>query len=681
MRLRKLVVQGVTSFESTVTIDFDAIGPGVIAFAGPNGSGKTTLLECSGPGIGFCELPSRAKSPDVRASPLAEWVGPKGGEVREWFAIGEHEYDAHVKFTAGGSAKGFLTRDGEPQVSGKIGEYKKAMARLLGKPEAFYASEFAVQEGRHKFGSLGVADRKELFAFYLDLGRIQRAHKIARDRLNALDTSAIDRAEGELRELERRLADAEQRLRDARSRLPALREGATTAQARADAVAEQAALAELVDEFDAAAEDFAIARERLSAARERLERNPAPEGTAPDADAAQQGVDRAREDARHARTLIADEDAAEDRLLGARSALEDATRRAAVVERVPCRGAGEFAACEFLREGVEACGKLKSLRKAVAGAEVEVERAAQDREAFEPASVDDALAKLRAVQRERDDWHTAQARHERARDAVDAAREAVASARERARQLKARLPDPVPDDLPTLDDVDRLRRAARDAARALEDAVREEERAASAVEHVQGQIKAATDRLRAARAKAAEADDLRLLVRALGPNGVQALEIHAAGPRVSDLTNDLLAACYGDRFVFELRTLRDKKDGDGVVETFEPWIIDSDARRAGAGPLNRYSGGERVVLDEAFRTSLSLFGRERRTSTIETLWRDEPAGALDAENAPRYTAMLKRARELGGFYQVLYVTHDPLAIEAADAVVRLDMDGNVWVER
>ena len=47
-----------------------------------------------------------------------------------------------------------------------------------------------------------------------------------------------------------------------------------------------------------------------------------------------------------------------------------------------------------------------------------------------------------------------------------------------------------------------------------------------------------------------------LLERALGREGIQALEIDAAGPEVSQTCNELLQACYGPRFRVELRTIR-----------------------------------------------------------------------------------------------------------------------------
>ena len=44
----------------------------------------------------------------------------------------------------------------------------------------------------------------------------------------------------------------------------------------------------------------------------------------------------------------------------------------------------------------------------------------------------------------------------------------------------------------------------------------------------------------------------------------------------------------------------------------------------------------------------------------ETLFRDETVGALDAVNGKEYVRMLRRAMDLGGFHQVVFICHTPL---------------------
>lgn len=93
--------------------------------------------------------------------------------------------------------------------------------------------------------------------------------------------------------------------------------------------------------------------------------------------------------------------------------------------------------------------------------------------------------------------------------------------------------------------------------------------------------------------------------------------------------------------------------------------------------LASLSGGEQVVIDEAFRMASCLFTSRRWEEPTLTLWRDETVGALDHDNALRYVQMLKKARELGGFHQIIYVTHDDRAVLTADAVIRISESGEV----
>jgi len=170
--------------------------------------------------------------------------------------------------------------------------------------------------------------------------------------------------------------------------------------------------------------------------------------------------------------------------------------------------------------------------------------------------------------------------------------------------------------------------------------------------------------------------DWSLLERALGKDGVQALEIDASGPAVGETVNELLASCYGTRFSIAFETLREKKSVRGeFAETFDVKCFDAGAER----PVEALSGGEKVVIGEAIGLAIAILNARKSGIRWETLWRDETAGALDPENADRYVLMLRRARELGGFHQVIFVSHSPEVTEAAD--VRLVVaGGRVTVE-
>ncbi len=208
------------------------------------------------------------------------------------------------------------------------------------------------------------------------------------------------------------------------------------------------------------------------------------------------------------------------------------------------------------------------------------------------------------------------------------------------------------------------------AERALRDADQLLARVRAALEQVQAR-QAQLEPLRAAQARALmHLGDWSMLAKALGKDGVQALEIDAAGPEVAHITNELLESCYGPRFAISFETLREKKSARGeYAEAFDITVLDAGAER----PVESLSGGEKVVIGEALGLAISILNARKSGIRYETLWRDETAGALDPENAARYVLMMRRARELGGFHQVVFVSHSPEVWESAD--VRLEVAG------
>lgn len=171
----------------------------------------------------------------------------------------------------------------------------------------------------------------------------------------------------------------------------------------------------------------------------------------------------------------------------------------------------------------------------------------------------------------------------------------------------------------------------------------------------------------------------QLLTKAFGRDGLPTLEIDAAGPTVSNLTNDLLSACFGPRFTVDLVTQEARADGKGLKEIFSIFVFDNqfggDQR-----DIADLSGGERVIVEEALRAALALFVNSRNEMPIRTLWRDETVGALDPENAIRYVSMLRRLQDLGGYAHILFISHNLDAAALADTEIRVH-DGQLDVVR
>src|SRR6185369_12890040 len=108
--------------------------------------------------------------------------------------------------------------------------------------------------------------------------------------------------------------------------------------------------------------------------------------------------------------------------------------------------------------------------------------------------------------------------------------------------------------------------------------------------------------------------DWKILEAALGRDGIQALEIDAAGPEVARLTNDLLEACYGPRFSVSFETLREKKSARGeYAEAFDVKVYD----RGEVRQVEQLSGGEKVVVGEGLGLAIAIY--QARKNRIQ--WR------------------------------------------------------------
>lgn len=212
-------------------------------------------------------------------------------------------------------------------------------------------------------------------------------------------------------------------------------------------------------------------------------------------------------------------------------------------------------------------------------------------------------------------------------------------------------------------------------ARALEAAERLQ-KARSAVAVVEQQLAAAREGVE--RIARLEADRSRLewdladwnrLASDLGRDGLQAAEIDAAGPELTELVNDLLHTCHGPRFTVSIETTRLSADGKRQLEGCEVRVIDTERGRD--AEASTFSGGERVIIGEAVSLALAMLACRRSGIEGATLVRDESGAALDAANRPVYVAMLRRAADLVGAQHILFVSHDSQVVELADA--RIDI--------
>jgi exonuclease SbcC len=202
----------------------------------------------------------------------------------------------------------------------------------------------------------------------------------------------------------------------------------------------------------------------------------------------------------------------------------------------------------------------------------------------------------------------------------------------------------------------------------------------------QAQIKQRQEQLEAARTRLAqvevelgtarnECEEFNYLAKVFGPDEIQLCEIQAAGPQVSIMVNSLLEGCFDNKFEIRFRTQRPKADGKGMVDDFDVEVRNKNLDRTCL--VDELSGGQFVLVNEAVNLGIAIYNmRQGEGIRYETLFRDETVGALDAANGKEYVRMLRRAMDLGGFHQVIFICHTPLVWELADRILSVG-DGRV----
>ena len=494
------------------------------------------------------------------------------------------------------------------------------------------------------------------------------------------------------------------------------------------AVAEVHRLRGLLDDADAI--DRAVAeRDRLQAERRALTDAIGEAASALEqATKADRGaLEAARAELRDARQLAArrreehilDASEAMRAMHGATERVRRAERAVELLSQVPCGGKAvdgvDCSTCPMLLNASDARDDLPALRESAVKAEAAVAALAEDKAVdIAQERVTDLEATAATLERdlasarEASDQSTAAQRREVA--GLDqslagladmlAKRDGVTAARARLPDVEARVADLFAEAKRAEGDLeahDGAKPAAPDStavdAAALVVAERERDRGARRDEHEQAisSVSRLTAQVESLGDPAADLAELAkpmgrlsrlqsgfaLVASGLGRSGVQALLFDAAGPTVSGLINDLLAAAYGGRFTTALQTIRPGSRG-GLKEVFTLDVM--DGRHGGTVPPEGLSGGERVLLDEALKLALAIYNARQGGDDLRTLWRDECAGALDADAAAAYPSILREARRLGDFHRVYFISHDERVWSQADGLIRIGLDGAVSLE-
>ncbi len=357
---------------------------------------------------------------------------------------------------------------------------------------------------------------------------------------------------------------------------------------------------------------------------------------------------------------------------------------------VPCRGEGPYASCPKIQRAVEASKRTPTLEGegATLSIEVEVQRASLVQIA-KPSSeltrtLEDCELERRKIDQERQRYEELQAvearRDERQKslDRLNQARSEIITEeirkKESALSAFADLDSKMQASRREIENADRLIvscRHERDGLIARQAQIKQRQEQMEAAQTRLAQVEAELGATRI------EQEDYTYLARVFGPDEIQLCEIQAAGPEVSILVNSLLEGCFDNKFEIRFRTQRPKADGKGMVDDFDVEVRNKNLDRTCL--VDELSGGQFVLVNEAVNLGIAIHNmRQGEGIRYETLFRDETVGALDVANGKEYVRMLRRAMDLGGFHQVIFICHTPLVWELADQILTVG-DGHVVV--
>jgi exonuclease SbcC len=704
MRLHHLRLRGITeAFPNEVSVDFEALGQGLIALVGENGAGKSTLIGSIFAAL-FRQLPGQKRS-------LYDFATHPQPEIDLTFSVNGACYRSLLKIDPKSrQMESYLfNRDGKPLTNGKKEPFEELVRKCAGTPDFFLSSIFSSQKRTGNFLSLDRSGRKELFIReLLGLDRLrliaaaakEKGEEVAKGMIGLegqckslrelVDAGVEDPAEVEaqLAEVSSRLEklEAEKRVaqqevlelqaRDA-NRKPLLAEVETLRQRlrKTDAeIAETKRLVAKEESLLAGKKDLADLTHRgmsLAARIEELHRQIREI----------QGLETSnRETERTVQTLDAE-------LRANLAELERLRVEREELAIVPCLGEGPYASCPKIRRAVEAGEKIAALEGEVTtlSLEVEVQRSSLVQIAMPSFEL---TRTLEGCERERRKVDQERQQFEGLR-AVEARREERLKGLERLNQTRADLAEEVASKdsaLSAFSDLDTQMQASRRQIEKVDQLIVSSRRERDGLIARQAQIKQRQEQLETARTRLAqveaelgtaqtELEDYNYLSRVFGPDEIQLCEIQAAGPEVSTLVNALLEGCFDNKFEIRFRTQRPKADGRGMVDDFDVEVLNKNLDRTCL--VDELSGGQFVLVNEAVNLGVAIYNmRQGEGICHETLFRDETVGALDAANGKEYVRMLRRAMDLGGFHQVIFICHTPLVWELADQILTVG-DGDV----
>ncbi len=706
MRLHHLRLRGITeAFPNEVCVDFDSLGEGLIAIVGENGAGKSTLIGSVFAAL-FRQLPGQKRS-------LYDFATHAQPEIDLTFSVNGARYRSLLKIDPKSrQMESYLfNSEGAPLTNGKREPFEELVRKCAGTPDFFLSSIFSSQKRTGNFLSLERSERKELFIReLLGLDRLRLIAAAAKEKGEEVARIMVG-LEGQAKSLKELVeagvedpAEVEGQLTHLSSRLETLEAERRTAQQRLlELQAVEASRKPLLAEVETLKQRLRKTDAEIAETKRQIGRDESLlTGKKDLADLTERGVALAarieelhrqirkiqgletsdRDTERTVQTLDAE-------LRSSMTELERLRVERAELAIVPCRGEGPYASCPKIRRAVEAGDKIPTLEGEVVTLSIEVE--VQRGSLVQIATPSSELTRtLEGCERQRRVVDGERQRYEELR-AVEVRREERLKGLDRLNQARAELAEELArkeSGLSAFADLNAQMRASGREIESMDRLIISCRRERDSLIARQAQIKQRQEQMEAARTRLAqvevelgvartEQENYTYLSRVFGPDEIQLCEIQAAGPQVSTLVNSLLEGCFDNKFEIRFRTQRPKADGKGMVDDFDVEVRNKNLDRTCL--VDELSGGQFVLVNEAVNLGIAIYNmRQGEGIRYETLFRDETVGALDAVNGKEYVRMLRRAIDLGGFHQVIFISHTPLVWEMVDRILSAG-DGRVVV--
>lgn len=155
----------------------------------------------------------------------------------------------------------------------------------------------------------------------------------------------------------------------------------------------------------------------------------------------------------------------------------------------------------------------------------------------------------------------------------------------------------------------------------------------------------------------------KLINKAFGVDGIQALELEALSPEIADITNNILQSAYGERFKIAFNTIRIGTSGQ-TIEDFN--ILVEDTRDGTTEPIEWLSSGEAVWIKAALYNAFSIVRMRSTGVSMKVVFADEVDGSLDSESRLRYMRMIKTAHNECNAAQTILITHSSELKDSVD---------------